>query len=237
MERIEGVKVTDVPSASAFDRRDLAARLVDAVLGQPLWSREDVAWFHADPHAGNLMLASDGRLIILDWALVGALSCEEREHLVRIVLGAFLSDELRICKGVENLCQGRALNGPRLGEVVRHRLARLGLGLAPGVSWLAGLLDAAALECGARFSPGMLLFRKTLLMVEGVATDLAGEGVLDDLVVGSTLWQLAREWPERLLLWPESRAIGTHLSNADLWRAAWAWPMTYGRRLLQSIGP
>lgn len=235
MERIEGVKIADAPISSAFDRRDLAARLVEALLGHPLWSREQVAWFHADPHAGNLMFASDGSLVILDWALVGVITREERERLVQVVLGALLSDPPKMCMGIESLCQGRALSVERLGEVVREHLARMGTKWMPGVPWLAGLLDAAAMECGARFSSGMLMFRKALLMVEGVVSDLAGEGVLDGLVMDSTFRQLGREWPERLLMGPESREVGSRLSNAELLQATWTWPWSYGRRVFERI--
>ena len=74
MERIFGAKVTDTAHMREADRWTLAVSIVEALVAQPMWSRQPNALFHADPHAGNLIATDDGRLAILDWSLVGYLS-------------------------------------------------------------------------------------------------------------------------------------------------------------------
>jgi hypothetical protein len=84
-----------------------------------------------------------------------------------------------------------------------------------GVRWLMGLLDEAVQT--ARASRDLLLFRKTLHTLEGVVADVgAGEGQIDDVLLGEFLRHLVVEWPQRWLTPLGSRAFATRLSNADL---------------------
>ncbi len=72
MERIDGRHVTE-DGMSSGERGQLVRRIVEALIAQPLWSTTPSAPFHADPHAGNLLVTGEGRLAILDWSLVGTL--------------------------------------------------------------------------------------------------------------------------------------------------------------------
>lgn len=48
--------------------------------------------FHADPHPGNLLIAPDGRLVLLDFGMVVAVDRETRARLIRTVLAAVRQD-------------------------------------------------------------------------------------------------------------------------------------------------
>lgn len=48
--------------------------------------------FHADPHPGNLMLAPDGRLVLLDFGMVVRVPTDTRRTLTRTVLAAIRKD-------------------------------------------------------------------------------------------------------------------------------------------------
>jgi ubiquinone biosynthesis protein len=65
-----GVKVTEAFAHVPWKRRQVATRLIEALLAVPLFAPEQVAVFHADPHAGNLFCDErTGEVILLDWAL------------------------------------------------------------------------------------------------------------------------------------------------------------------------
>jgi glutamate-1-semialdehyde 2,1-aminomutase len=70
MEGTKGNRASDVP----IPRSQLASRMQDAFF--TMVYLHDC--FHADPHPGNLLFTSDGKIILLDFGLVGALSEEER---------------------------------------------------------------------------------------------------------------------------------------------------------------
>ena len=88
MERIAGEKVTEHRLQSRGERRWLTGVVAAALVARPLFSQAGRSLFHADPHAGNLMLTKDRRLAILDWSLVGRLAEGERQAMAQIALGA-----------------------------------------------------------------------------------------------------------------------------------------------------
>jgi predicted unusual protein kinase regulating ubiquinone biosynthesis (AarF/ABC1/UbiB family) len=84
MEYVHGRKITDISPLAHLevDGAALAEELFRAYLKQILLD----GFFHADPHPGNVFLADDGRLALLDLGMVGRISPELQEHLTRLVL-------------------------------------------------------------------------------------------------------------------------------------------------------
>jgi len=84
MEFVAGRKITSISPLThlEIDGEALAEELFRAYLKQILID----GFFHADPHPGNVFLADDGRLALLDLGMVGRLSPELQEHLTRLVL-------------------------------------------------------------------------------------------------------------------------------------------------------
>jgi len=79
MERLGGARVTDVERLDAMgvDRPALARRLVDVFLKQYL----EMGAFHGDPHPGNLFVAQDGTIGVIDFGMVGRLTPGLRDRL------------------------------------------------------------------------------------------------------------------------------------------------------------
>src|SRR5262245_35177287 len=89
--------------------------------------------------------------------------------------------------------------------VVHARLGRVRRGQFPGFPWLLGLLDEAVQTAGLRVGPDLLRFRKGLHTLAGMLADLsAGDGRIDQALLGAFLRHLAAEWPLRWLDWPHS---------------------------------
>jgi len=84
MDFIEGRKITALgPLAlTELDGSALADELFHAYLKQILVD----GFFHADPHPGNVFLARDGRIALLDLGMVGRLTQRMRDELLRMVL-------------------------------------------------------------------------------------------------------------------------------------------------------
>ena len=168
MERIFGIKVTEADHLSAAQRKDLAGVVLRELVARPVWSASSWAIFHADPHAGNLMYTQDGRLAMLDWSLVGRLDKTEREQTAQIVLGALCLDPVRIRRAITAM----AIEMPdeaKLREVVNQAVGRLYRDKLPGLPWLLRLLEDAMFKAGVRFGEDLVLFRKAILTLEGVA--------------------------------------------------------------------
>jgi ubiquinone biosynthesis protein len=84
MEFVAGRKITSISPLThlEIDGAALAEELFRAYLKQILID----GFFHADPHPGNVFLADDGRLALLDLGMVGRINPELQEHLTRLVL-------------------------------------------------------------------------------------------------------------------------------------------------------
>ena len=217
MERIYGEKVTehrfDTPAAS----RALAVRLARAMIAQPIFSHQERALFHCDPHAGNFIAANDGRLGILDWSLVGHLGELERAMLVQVLLGAITLRGEKITAVLKSLDNRGRCDLFELRSCVERWLARMRQGQFPGLTWLTGLLDEATQVSRLSMSSDMVMFRKSLLTLTGVLHEVgACEFHLDRVVLGEFLRSYVQEWPSRWLVSPLSRSFGTRLSNFDI---------------------
>ncbi|EES74696.1 ABC1 family protein [Paenibacillus sp. oral taxon 786 str. D14] len=84
MEFVEGQHLNRLLGIDAlgYDRKDLAERLVNALLRQIF----EGGFFHADPHPGNLLVTSKGELAFIDFGMVGRLSEEMKDHLSSLVI-------------------------------------------------------------------------------------------------------------------------------------------------------
>ncbi|MBX3474022.1 MAG: AarF/ABC1/UbiB kinase family protein [Planctomycetes bacterium] len=84
MQLVTGKKVTDITTEdrAGFDGIRLANELQKAYMKQVCID----GFFHADPHPGNVLLLADGRIGLLDLGMVGRLSPEMRERLLRLLV-------------------------------------------------------------------------------------------------------------------------------------------------------
>ncbi|NIK57143.1 ABC1 kinase family protein [Kribbella shirazensis] len=85
MQRLDGIGLGNAPQAIAdrgLDPVRLGRALFDCLLGQVTID----GVFHADPHPGNFLLLTDGRIGMLDLGSVGRLDPATREALQRFLL-------------------------------------------------------------------------------------------------------------------------------------------------------
>ncbi|HZI67446.1 MAG TPA: AarF/ABC1/UbiB kinase family protein, partial [Thermoanaerobaculia bacterium] len=84
MEFVFGQKITSLSPLSRmeFDGKELAEELHRAYLKQILID----GFFHADPHPGNVFLTEDKGLALLDLGMVGRISPQMQEDLLKLLL-------------------------------------------------------------------------------------------------------------------------------------------------------
>jgi ubiquinone biosynthesis protein len=215
MEYIPGDKVTEASNMEESMRRRMAESMVSNLVARPLWSMDEQAFFHADPHAGNLLRTPDGRLAVLDWSLLTTLSRQERTHLMQILLGVLRLDVLAICRALENLAT-RPPDPQKLQCVVGRELHTVLSGSLPGFNFLLGLMDRAATEAGVNFPESLAIYRKALHTLRGVVADVSESCSLDAVLLSSGLKEFVAEWPQRAVSPHCSLDFGTHVSNLDL---------------------
>jgi predicted unusual protein kinase regulating ubiquinone biosynthesis (AarF/ABC1/UbiB family) len=124
MEFIDGVPIDDLDSALAYGVD--VAPLVRALLRAWTLCGLGAGVFHADIHAGNLMLMPDGRLAMLDWGIVGRWDADAKDlfrSLIEASLGAEeawerVTDHMIEAQGVL-LTEGFGLDRAAVMDLVR----------------------------------------------------------------------------------------------------------------------
>jgi ubiquinone biosynthesis protein len=213
MEWIDGIALSDHArlEQAEVDLPDLGRKLIQSFLRHALRD----GFFHADMHPGNLFLDDAGRLVAVDFGIMGRLGMKERRFLAEILLGFITRNYRRVAEvhfeagyvpqhhSVENFAQ--ALRA--IGEPIHNRTAEE-ISMA---RLLSLLLEVTALF-DMRTRPELILLQKTMVVVEGVARGF--DPRLD-------LWKIAepvvREWIERNL-GPLGRIQGAMTGAGELAR-------------------
>ena len=195
LEWIDGTPLNDCAALEArgLDLPALGHTVLQSFLRHALRD----GFFHADMHPGNLFVDDDGRLVAVDFGIMGRLGPKERRFLAEILFGFITRDYQRTAQvhfdagyvprhhSVDSFAQAiRAI-----GEPIHNRTAE-NISMAKLLMLLfeiTGLFDM-------RMRPELLLLQKTMVVVEGVARTLDPK-----LDMWSVSEPVVREWIERNL--------------------------------------
>ncbi len=173
MEWIEGHPAADPAylTSRGFDAPALGRKLIQSFLRHALYD----GFFHADMHPGNFLVDDAGKIVALDFGIMGRLGLKERRFLAEILFGFIRKDYLRVAEvhfeagyvprvyRVEDFAQAiRAIGEPiHARPADQISMARL----------LTLLFEVTALfEMTTRVE--LVMLQKTMVVVEGVARKL-----------------------------------------------------------------
>ena len=90
MEYMDGIRINDFATLEkhGYDRDEIGKKLAANYIKQAL----DDGYFHADPHVENLKI-KDGKIIYLDFGMMGRLSKRDRELLSKCII-AIINDDV-----------------------------------------------------------------------------------------------------------------------------------------------
>lgn len=170
---VDGIKIADTQAliAAGHDLPDIARRLVLSFLTQAI----SAGFFHADMHQGNLFVEPDGTIVAIDFGIMGRIDRRARQWLAEILFGLTTGDYRRVAEihfeaqyvpshhSVDEFATAlRAVGEPMRGKPV----SELSVG-----QMLDGLF-AITRDFDMQTQPHLLLLQKTMVMVEGLATQL-----------------------------------------------------------------
>jgi ubiquinone biosynthesis protein len=173
VEWVDGVKIsrTEELKARGHDLPEMASRLVLAFLTQAI----STGYFHADMHQGNLFVEDDGTIVAIDFGIMGRIDRRARLWLAEILYGLTTGNYQRVAEihfeakyvpsyhDVGEFATAlRAVGEPMRGKPVDE--------LSVG-QMLDGLF-AITRDFDMQTQPHLLLLQKTMVMVEGIATQL-----------------------------------------------------------------
>ena len=203
LEWIDGTHLSNRAAleAKGYDLKQLARAVIQSFLRHALRD----GFFHADMHPGNLFVDGAGKIVAVDFGIMGRLGVKERRFLAEILYGFITRNYRRTAEvhfeagyvpshhSVDDFAQAiRAI-----GEPI-HKRAADEISMAKLLMLLfevTGLFDM-------RTRPELLLLQKTMVVVEGVARSLDPK-----LDMWTTAEPVVREWIERHL-GPVGRVAG-----------------------------
>jgi len=173
LDWVEGAKISDTAAldAAGHDRKELAHRLVLAFLTQAISG----GYFHADMHQGNLFVAPDATIVAIDFGIMGRIDRRARQWLAEILYGLTTGNYRRVAEihfeaqyvpshhSVEEFATAlRTVGEPMRGKPVSEL----------SVGQMLDSLFAITRDFDMATQPHLLLLQKTMVMVEGIATQL-----------------------------------------------------------------
>jgi len=173
LEWIDGTKLSDVVGLAqkGFELPKLGAIVIQSFLRHAMRD----GFFHADMHQGNLFVDGEGRLVAVDFGIMGRLGLKERRFLAEILYGFIVRDYQRVAEvhfeagyvphvyRVEDFAQairaiGEPIHSRTADQISMARLLTL-------LFEITGLFDMTA-------RTELVLLQKTMVVVEGVARTL-----------------------------------------------------------------
>ncbi|MCE3076102.1 ABC1 kinase family protein [Chryseobacterium gwangjuense] len=101
MEFIDGIKVTDtaVLSANEIDPVPISEAGLRLFVSQIL----DYGFFHADPHAGNILVTKDGKIVFIDFGAVGKIPPNDKEVLENLIVSFVAKNPHKIVRYLKKM--------------------------------------------------------------------------------------------------------------------------------------
>ncbi len=192
LEWIDGIQIGDRAALkeAGHDLKALGLTVLRAFLRHAMRD----GFFHADMHQGNLLVDREGRVVAIDFGIMGRLGLKERRFLAEILYGLITRNYRRTAEvhfeagyvpahhPVEVFAQAMRA----IGEPIHGRTAD-----EISMADLLGQLFAYTEVFDMATRPELILLQKTMVVVEGVARSLDPE-----LNLWTAAEPIAKEWIE-----------------------------------------
>ncbi len=193
LEWIDGIPISDREAlvADGHDLKPLGARLMQTFLRHAMRD----GFFHADMHPGNLFVDPQGRIVAVDFGIMGRLGMKERRFLAEILHGFLTRNYARVAE--VHFAAGYV---PRRHSVAQFAQALRAIGepimdrpaSEISMAQLLGQLFQYTEVFDMQTRPELLLLQKTMVVVEGVGRSLDPE--LNMWVVSGPV---VKQWMEK----------------------------------------
>lgn len=101
MEWITGAKITDISFMNEhhINVKQTAKTLFEFYFDQFFYP----GYFHADPHAGNILIQPDGQIVIIDFGMIGEVRKQDTRLFKELVQGVIVDDYDKILKALDEM--------------------------------------------------------------------------------------------------------------------------------------
>ena len=170
LEYVEGRRIDRIEGRAGDARQDPRG-VVSGVMELYLKMMLVDGFFHADPHPGNVLVAPDGRIVILDFGMVIRVPKQMRADLVTTIFAAIRRDTDGILNGFRSLGLLEASTTNEQLRGLADRLMSIAYDpstMAERVQMLAQEVIASLYDWPVRLTSEMVYFARTAALIEGL---------------------------------------------------------------------
>jgi len=200
LERIHGIPIDEREAliAAGHDPKVIITNAANAFFNMVFRD----GFFHADMHPGNLFVDKNGRIVAVDFGIMGRVDRDTRRYLAEMLLGFLTGNYRRVAevhfeagyvpadKSIDAFTQAsRSIGEPIMGRPLEEI----------SVARLLGQLFQITEQFGMETQPQLLLLQKTMVLAEGLGRILQPD---------TNIWILAQPLVERWMrdnLGPQAR--------------------------------
>jgi ubiquinone biosynthesis protein len=207
MEALEGESLASF-RARAKDDPEAAKRIASLALKEILQQVFEDGRFHADPHAGNLLVLPDGRLGIVDLGLTAEFGPAQRSAITQAVRAFLARDPRRVIGAL--LALGTTPPSFQPESFEKDVLAAVGAPAGAGPNRLERLVNdllAIARRHEVEIPESTTLLVKALVTIEGVARSLDPDLDLARAALPVIIHALRPRWLDKLAFWRRSKGV------------------------------
>ena len=189
LEYLDGQKITNKEFAEKYliDQTLLAEHLLD-IFSKNIFLD---GLYHADPHPGNVLVNTEGQILLLDFGAVGTMSAPMKEGLIILMQAAILKDENLMISGFKKM--GFISDTPGVNRICKKIIRLLGDYLQHEIKLekfnlneididqidiskaihLLKQIDLRELEDAMSIPKEWVLLNRTITLVVGVCSEIA----------------------------------------------------------------
>ncbi len=218
IERFHGTPMSSIVRGKTELSDAVKQKLAKSMLHELLVQVFELGLFHADPHAGNLMLLDSGAVGLYDWGLSGELLETDRKHIAAILRSVLLLDLDQLVEALIEMANDSGKEVPRAAVmkelknlIAMVKRAKENPEKRPSMQAMLEAALKAADRLGIKVPQGLLLMAKSLITIEGLAKGIdpkislgrvatpvllkaAKPGMKDIMAIGMKLPSLARQF-------------------------------------------
>ncbi|MEM0998671.1 MAG: AarF/ABC1/UbiB kinase family protein [Bacteroidota bacterium] len=169
IEFISGCKITDVPQLQEWgiEPTEVAERGMDIYLTQIF----EFGYFHADPHPGNIIIQENGRIVLIDFGMVGKMMEQDKFAFAGVFIAMANHDAKQMAVQLRNLAVEHEIKDMRKLEMELNELIEDFAYLDVDESSIADIsqrLQAIMYEHQMVAPSGVFLIFRALAILEGI---------------------------------------------------------------------
>jgi ubiquinone biosynthesis protein len=195
LDFVDGVKINDLDSLKKYkiSRKRIAKVYFNSILEQALLH----GLFHADPHPANIFVQKNGKLVYLDYGIMGSLSVADRKKIIQFIVSLPDKNPEKSLNILTSLARDTSradlVNFKKESLEILEKVCRSSIGEESFGKAIYEVISLGA-KYNVIFDPNQIMMAKAVYQAEGLGLELDPDFKVADALVGFGQKYLQKEY-------------------------------------------